>query len=560
MDDYNVYSHPENGNPESLKQPAPENAFENVPASDAEPLPEQDPSASGEYHFTGSDLFERNQYAESRTNAQAPRQQPQQPPYGAYPPPYGYAPYGAPSANEPPRYAYPSPDEKTPDFEIELGPEVEVRKKKKNRTGKILLALVAVIAVVVGIFLVKNVIEKRGTVPQAPGENVTGEAIENVDKVETKNTPLVEVTVGADQTLDPTEIYKKILPSSVGILVYSKSSHELLSEGSGVIFQEDNDGEYTYIVTCAHVVKGANQNIMVQLSSDEREIPAQVVGYDSRTDIGVIRIKESGLTAIEIGDSDKLVVGETVYAIGNPGGTEFAFTFTNGIVTALDRPVSSSSTGYTMECIQHNVAINPGNSGGALVNRFGQLIGINSMKIVAADYEGMGFAVPSSVFVEIVNEIMEKGYVSSRPKIGISYLKASDEQAYAMFVAIKNLPAGSIVVADVSKDSDFYGDLQKGDLVTAINGKDLDSAADLQTFVENMQVGNTVTLHVVRINRDYSYTEQDITGKLVEDKETMEDETEEPETSIFDGYFDDGDGGSDYGFDDFYDRFFGGQQ
>ena len=359
--------------------------------------------------------------------------------------------------------------------------------------------------------------------------------------------------------MSSTEIYKAVLPSSVGILVYSNTSKTLSSEGSGVIYAQDRDGKYTYIVTCAHVISGVGQNIVVQLYN-EKEYTAQVVGYDSRTDIGVVRIEASGLQALEIGDSDSLQVGDTIYAIGNPGGTEFANTFTNGIVTALDRPVSSSSTGYTMECIQHNAAINPGNSGGALVNEFGQLIGINSMKIVASDYEGMGFAVPSSVFVDVVNDLVVNGYVTNRPKIGISYLKASAEQAYAMFVAIKGLPGGSIIVASISEDSDFYGKLEKGDLITAINGEDLNSAADLAAMIEEMNVGDTITLKVVRIKQDYTYDEFTFTGKLVEDKADAMPQEEETTTSngfedFFGSYFGDGSGnGSGDSFDDFFGR------
>ena len=546
-------------------------------ASETAPLREE-PDLNGAYHYSANELNQRHDSAAEepvdRQDASAGANGghfdvPGAQPGAAQPPFYGQAPqqgpqfggYQAPGYGQYPngqqnRYAYPAGN--------------PGQSEKKGKGGKILLAVLAAVALLVAGFLIKTVVDNKGRTPETrpsrtASDSEGNEPINNLNEAETKATPKVEVTVGADKTLDATDIYKKILPSSVGILVYSKSSNDLLSEGSGVIYQEDNDGEYTYIVTCAHVIKGRNQIIMVQLSSDETEIRAEVVGYDSRTDIGVIRIKKSGLTAVEIGDSDQLVVGETVYAIGNPGGTEFAFTFTNGIVTALDRPVSSSSTGYTMECIQHNVAINPGNSGGALVNRFGQLVGINSMKIVAADYEGMGFAVPSSVFVKVINEIVANGYVTSRPKIGISYVKASDEQVYAMFVAIKDLPAGSIVVANISEDSDFYGKLKKGDLITEINGKKLDSASDLAEFVESMKVGDTIRLHVVHINRDYSYEEEDITGKLVEDIESAQADSQEEEdtTSYFDDYFDYYDGEDDYDdyddFDEFYRRFFGGQ-
>ena len=393
----------------------------------------------------------------------------------------------------------------------------------------------------------------------AGGKTASGEVIDNVDELVTAATPDKQpAAVDATGALSPNEIFQKVLPSSVGILVYG-SSKKLSSEGSGVIFKEDNAGKYTYIITCAHVVSDRGVSIMVQLSN-EKEYAAQLVGYDNKTDIGVLRIEAKGLTAADFGDSQKLSVGDNVYAIGNPGGTEFANSFTGGIISAIDRPVSSSSTGYTMECIQHTAAINPGNSGGVLVNEFGQVIGINSMKIVADEYEGMGFSVPSSVFINIVNEIIANGYVTNRPKIGITYLPASSEQAYAMFVAIKGLPAGSIIVYSISADSSLADSkLQKGDMIVGVNGKELENTSALAELVEKGKVGDKLTLNVVRIHSDYTYEEFDVEATLVEDKgDTNLIEEEETTTSYFDDYFGDrSDSSGAGGYGDFFDDFFG---
>ena len=422
---------------------------------------------------------------------------------------------------------------------------------KKKNGGKVVIVILCVILAAVLALLVHAVVKgEHGRITDPTSSHQTGEPVENVDEASTAASPSSSnKTLTADDTIPPTEIYKKVLPSSVGILVYANSSKSLASEGSGVIWTEDTTGKYTYIITCAHVISGAGQSIVVQLH-DEKEYPAQIVGYDKRTDIGVVRIEETGLQKLEIGDSKSLQVGDTVYAIGNPGGTEFANTFTNGIVTALDRPVASSSSGYTMECIQHNAAINPGNSGGALVNEYGQLIGINSMKIVDDEYEGMGFSVPSSVFVDVINDIIAHGYVVNRPKIGISYLRASAEQAYAMFVAIKGLPSGSIIIADVTEDSDFYGKLKKGDLVTAINGTDLNSSTDLAAMIEEMNVGDPITMKVVRIHNDYTFDEVTVSGVLVEDKADYSQQEETTTSSSFEDYF------GEY-FDDYFDDDFG---
>lgn len=155
------------------------------------------------------------------------------------------------------------------------------------------------------------------------------------------------------------------------------------SEGSGIIATSDG-----YIITNAHVVDGADS--LKVITSDGQTYEAELIGSDSMTDLAVIKIEATGLTAAEFGSSDDLVVADPVIAIGNPGGLQFNSTVTIGYVSALNRSVTNSETGYTMECIQTDAAINPGNSGGALVNMYGQVIGINSSKIVATGYEGLG--------------------------------------------------------------------------------------------------------------------------------------------------------------------------
>lgn len=431
--------------------------------------------------------------------------------------------------------------------------------KQKNGSKTFVIVTCVILAFIVigfvaGYFGLGKILKTLGQ-----GEEV-GTEVPNVEEFTSSATPDAEISANTSENgvLTPKAIFEKVKESSVGILVYD-SSKSLASEGTGVIMTEDKDGKYTYIITCAHVISDKNVSIMVQLFSG-KEYTAQVVGYDVKTDIGVLRIEVGGLKAAEYGDSSKLYVGDTVYAIGNPGGTEFANSFTNGMISAIDRPVSSSSTGYTMECIQHTAAINPGNSGGALVNEFGQVIGINSMKIIADEYEGMGFAVPSSVFIGIVNEIIENGYVSNRPKLGITYVSASEQQSYAMYVAIKGLPSGSIIVYSISEDSDLVNsDVQKGDLITSVNGKALDNASDLSEVIEQSKVGDTIKLHIVRINSDYSAKEFDVDVKLVEDRgDTL------PEEETTESFYDRNNNNGGYGgydsdfYDEFFRQFFGG--
>ena len=178
-------------------------------------------------------------------------------------------------------------------------------------------------------------------------------------------------------------------------------------EGSGIIFSEDG-----YIVTNAHVVDGATS--LKAILSDGTTYEAELVGSDTLTDLAVLKIDATGLQAAEFGSSEDLRVADQVMAIGNPGGYQLNSSVTIGYVSALNRAISNSSTGYTMEYIQTDAAINPGNSGGALVNQYGQVVGINSAKISATGYEGLGFAIPAETAQPVISDLIEYGYVKDR--------------------------------------------------------------------------------------------------------------------------------------------------
>lgn len=345
------------------------------------------------------------------------------------------------------------------------------------------------------------------------------------------DTPNVSTT-SADGELTAAGVYEKVKKSSVGVIVYSGSQNSSSSnEGSGIIIGEDSAHKYTYIVTCAHVISSGG-TIHVQLY-DEKQYEATVVGYDSKTDIGVLKIDATGLEAAELGNSDNTIVGENVYAIGNPGGTAFAGSFTNGMVSAIARPVDSE-IGYEMSCIQHTAAINPGNSGGALVNGYGQVIGINSSKIASTDYEGMGFAVPSITVKEVFDEIVANGYVTNRPKLGITYTPASSSQMYSMIVSLKDLPAGSLIIQSIQSDSSLSGtDVKQGDLITKVNGKNLESADDLPNLIEQSAVGDKLTLTVCRIDSSYNVSEFEVTITLIEDKGSTASEEQTTTSSSY---------------------------
>ena len=386
----------------------------------------------------------------------------------------------------------------------------------------------------------------------------------NTSKVESTTSSALQgdgqdITINAIQTTAPSKdlssvnsvfVADKVRPSVVGVMAYSNG--QLAGEGSGILWGEDNTGTYTYVVTCAHVIDEAGVTFGVLLL-DGKTYEAEKVATDTRTDIGVLKIKATGLPLAEIGDSSTLRIGEPIYAIGNPGGSEYFGSITDGIVSAIDRSVSAT---YTMTCIQHNAAINPGNSGGALVNTAGQIVGINSSKIASTDYEGMGFAVPTSIAQTVVESLIKYNYVPNRPKLGIQYAEVSAYQLYSMVVSIKGRPQGSLVIAGISQDSSLANTkAEVGDLIIAVNGKNMNDSSVLLDLIDTGAVGDTLTLTLCRVEqRTYKTSTFDVTITLIEDK--GDSTYEEPTTtapSNNGGYYYGGAGS----FEDFFNDYFG---
>ena len=376
----------------------------------------------------------------------------------------------------------------------------------------------------------------------------------------TQGTQTNDVTINAMQTTAPSNslsqvnsvyVADKVRPSVVGVMTYKNG--QLSGEGSGILWGEDSTGTYTYVVTCAHVIDATGVTYGVLLL-DGKTYEAEMVATDTRTDIGVLKIKATGLPLAEVGDSSTLKIGEPIYAIGNPGGSEYFGSITDGIVSAIDRSVSAT---YTMTCIQHNAAINPGNSGGALVNTAGQIVGINSSKIASTEFEGMGFAVPTSIAQSVVESLVKFGYVPNRQKLGIQYAEVSAYQLYSMVVSIKGLPRGSLVIAGISADSTLANTkAQVGDLIIAVNGKDMDDSSVLLDLIDTGAVGDTITLTLCRVEqRTYKTTTFDVTITLIEDKgDAIKEEPTTTSPSNNGGYYYGGAGS----FEDFFNDYFGG--
>ena len=293
------------------------------------------------------------------------------------------------------------------------------------------------------------------------------------------------------------QVAKMVSPSVVVItteqVVYSQWSWYGQNQvesgaGSGVIISSDG-----YILTCDHVVSGAS-NITVTIGDDD--YTATVVGEDSTSDVAVLKIDANGLTPAVVGDSDALTVGDNVLAVGNPLG-ELGGTVTSGIVSALNRSVSIQSSGSvnTMSLVQMDASVSPGNSGGGLFNMNGELVGIVNAKSSDSDAEGLGFAIPVNDAVKVAQELLENGYVTGRPYLGISYYAVTDAQTAAQL----GVNAYGVYIVEVVKGgpADKAG-LQAGDRIVSMDGSEVATQSDLGTLMQNHKAGDTIEITVAR--------------------------------------------------------------
>lgn len=267
------------------------------------------------------------------------------------------------------------------------------------------------------------------------------------------------------------------------------------SQGSGIVYSEDG-----YVITNAHVISGASK--IKVITSNGNTYEAEVVGADTLTDLAVIKIinTEDQFTPAEFGSAEDLKVADAVMAIGNPGGIEFNSTVTMGYVSALDREVSDESTGFSMKCIQTDAAINPGNSGGALVNMYGHVVGINSSKIVATGYEGLGFAIPINTAQPIISDLMKYGYVKDRAMLGISgtYVDSMTAQFYGL--------SAGFYVAQLNSEAAQSSGLKEGDVITAVDGTEVTSSTTLSSFLMTKKPNDSVKLSVSRAETSETLT------------------------------------------------------
>lgn len=288
-------------------------------------------------------------------------------------------------------------------------------------------------------------------------------------------------------------VAKQVGPAVVGITALTgrdlldKSS---MRQGSGIIL----DGTNGYIITNNHVISGASR-IAVSLDRDQ-VFPAEVVGRDARSDLAILRIKAANLPSARLGDSSQVQVGETVVAIGNPLGREFARSVTVGVISALNREIvvgGEDGRQITLRVLQTDAPINPGNSGGALVNMRGEVIGINSVKIATTGVEGMGFAIPVNDARPIIDQLISQGYVS-RPFLGIYNLKEITPEMAGWY----NIPAGLYVGGVMPGSPAARAGIRLEDVIVKIDNNKVLTYGDLDRALAGKKPGDQVTLGVVR--------------------------------------------------------------
>lgn len=468
----------------------------------------------------------------------------------------GYPPYndnGAPSVQQPyvNRESYGEPRYYDPQGAAnEYSYQPPVRKSSAGR--KILTAFAAIVGVaaiaVTSIVGYRIVVGKDNITPaDRRNNNISDTAVENkgIDpqtaSFSRSDLPTLEQLAAPDDAMKIPDIISKMSPSVVGISCITDKG---IGTGSGIVLSEDG-----FIITNAHVIKDA-QSISVVLppyygnnneSQDDLTYTAVNVGKDSQTDLAVLKIDRNDLVKAEIGKSSEVQVGELAIVIGNPLGLDLANTATSGIISAKDRTITVED--ITMKVFQTDASINGGNSGGALINAYGQVIGITSAKVASAEVEGLGFAIPIDDALPIVSDLMTYGYVTGRPSLGIT--GADVKPAYSTYYGI---PQGFLVKTVTPGSGAEAAGLKENDIIIAIDNTIINGIVQLNDVKNKHKPGDTVTLTVYRSNRK-------ININVVLDESTGEEASvpqgSQKEDDYYDRYND-----YDYYYDPF--SFFGG--
>lgn len=372
-------------------------------------------------------------------------------------------------------------------------------KPKRKKSGNFLSGIAGglISAIIVVLLFTTNIIPNN--------DSSTSSETGSSDNNQSSQTPEVTETIASDNA-DVASSMDEASKAVVGVTRMQQTNiwepSQKSGTGSGIVYKKENGS--AYVVTNHHVVEDA-QEVEVVLN-DQEHIKAEVLGSDKLSDLAVLKVDGSKIDIVaNLGSSSDLKVGESVIAIGNPLGMEFANTLTKGIVSGLDRSVSIDTNGdkrpdWVTEVIQTDAAINPGNSGGALVNSDGKVIGINSMKIAKTAVEGIGFAIPIDTAMPIIEQLEADGKVA-RPFIGISTASINKvPQQYRDQVQLPEDVEGGMVVAQVETGSPAENaNLQQFDVITKINGNKITSLIDLRKYLyKETEIGETVELEIYR--------------------------------------------------------------
>lgn len=401
------------------------------------------------------------------------------------------------------------------------------KKPKKNIALKFAASLMAMALVSAGsIEVYRHVADNAHTEIVSESSAVSEGGSVHADAVN-----MIKTEESSGKVLTTKEVVKKVMPSVVGVEStfevpaqsgmnggsffnfgfggfdfgeQEQTSREVSATGTGVIVTENG-----YIVTNAHVIYDTQSNYglakKVRIVYGDDTYDAEVIGYDDDCDLAVLKIDASGLPAAEFGDSDKLELGEDVTAIGNPLGFDLMNTVTTGIVSGLNRNITINDKSMTL--IQTDAAINSGNSGGPLINEYGQVIGINSAKISSSYYsggasvEGICFAIPSNKVSDVVDDLMSYGYVTGKPQLGITCQDVT-ETISEMY----NMPLGVCIVEVTEGSACDKAGLQKGDIITEINGVKVKTAEELTAQKNLHDAGDEIELKYYRSGSEYTAT------------------------------------------------------
>lgn len=505
---------PEEPKPEVNQEAPAEAAAETVEPS---PAPAAEPAPASTYHYSYSQINQTPVQSEAPASPAVPA-----------PAPAPSAGYGAGFNNASQPAAAPVYNQSVPNAAPAAGAPA---KKPSNKTAIVVICAIVICLILAAVGIAASMSKGNGNSGTSSKEETTASESAQVETAEQAEV----ATTDKDGNYTVAGVAQNCIDSCVGITIYSKTTansfynfgygsesqsgeESIAGYGSGVFMLESNGK--TYVLTCAHVISDGTRFVITTNDGDEYD--ATMVGYDSQTDIGVLVVNATGFKIAEFADSSSTVVGEQCVAIGCPGGLDFMNSVSSGYVSALDRPISSS-IGYKNECIQTDAAINPGNSGGALFNMQGQVIGINSSKIAATEYEGIGFAVPSNTAIATANSLIKVGYVEGRAKIGITYTNIGNySNSYAILNALQNLgyenADGTMVINEVSEDSDLASkDIRQYDMIVAVNGTTMTSTDIMTSVLADSKPGDTITLTIARVQNNQIDT-FDVECKLIEAK------------------------------------------